>query len=238
MPSFRSICLIAATAFAAFASASPIAGGVTQGVQVIGLNNDLNNALQNVDVKDVDVDVLNVRRELVEPAVEARAVQALPDIFKSAHEKLLVIKAEVDIIVHGGKKVDVDTVRPIIVKIGAIIAEVVVSVKLLHGAPLNVILGVVAVVDVGGLLAAVLIVVAEILTALLGCVVAADVHIVVAIIAGTIDGVLCELLDLVVGLVGGLLAIVLGLLGGVLHLLGGCGLNGVLAILLKVVIVL
>ncbi|KAG6918815.1 hypothetical protein DXG01_011567 [Tephrocybe rancida] len=237
MPSFRSVCLIAATAFSAFASASPIAGGITQEANLVVVNN-LSNVAQNVGVDGVDVTAFGVCCEITPSAVETRAVQPLPVILKSAQEKLLVIKAEVDVIVTGGKKVDADTVRPIIVKIGAVIAEVVVSVKLLHGAPLNVILGVVAMVDVAGWLAAVLTLVVEILTALLGCVVAADVSIVVAIIAGTIDGVLCELLDLVVGLVGGLLATVVGLLGGVLHLLVSCGLNGVLAILLEVVVVL
>ncbi|KAG6918817.1 hypothetical protein DXG01_011569 [Tephrocybe rancida] len=112
------------------------------------------------------------------------------------------------------KEVDADTVHPILDKIRLAIAELDES------------------------LSSVYTLVAEILTALLGYVVAADVSIVVVLVAGTID-VLCELLEnLVAGLVGGLLANVVGLLGSVLHPLSGYDLNGVLAILLKVVVVL
>ncbi|KAG6865266.1 hypothetical protein C0991_004005 [Blastosporella zonata] len=232
MPSFRSICLIAATAFAAFAAASPVVGGVNQGASLIEANNILNGVAHNVDVHDTNIVAAVIKRE---PLLETRdTTKSLPVILTGAHQALLDVQVQVKAIVATGT-VSVDTVRPCLDKVHGILLDVVVSVKLLSGKPLSVVLGVVAVVDVAALLCAVLTLVVEILVALVGCV-GVNAHIVVGIVVDTISVVLCELLTLVLGLVGGLLLVLLPLVGGILNLLAGCGLSAVLKVLVIVVL--
>ncbi|KAG6817360.1 hypothetical protein H0H87_009547 [Tephrocybe sp. NHM501043] len=229
MPSFRSICLIAATAFVAFATASPIAGGVTQDASLIDVTDVANGIAHNVDVKDVDLTVVDLDGHHSREVVEARGqVTSLPDILKNAHTALVTVKADT-----GGKNVPVETVRPCLDKVHAILADVLVQVKLLQGKPLSVIIGVVAVVDVATLLCAVLTIVVEILVALIGCA-GVNAHLVIDIIVATISVVLCDVLSLVLSLVAGLLVLLLPLLAGVISLLTGCGLEAVLKILLVI----
>ncbi|KAG6855241.1 hypothetical protein H0H87_006301, partial [Tephrocybe sp. NHM501043] len=60
MPSFRTIFTVAATAFATLSSAAPIAGGVDQTAQLVGVSN-IANEIAHVNVEGVDVSVLGTR---------------------------------------------------------------------------------------------------------------------------------------------------------------------------------
>ncbi|KAG6908286.1 hypothetical protein DXG01_005387 [Tephrocybe rancida] len=63
MPSFRSIFLVAATAFAALSSAAPVAGGVDQSAGVVDITNVANNVLENVKVHNIDITGVGKRHE-------------------------------------------------------------------------------------------------------------------------------------------------------------------------------
>ncbi|KAG6811979.1 hypothetical protein H0H92_005013 [Tricholoma furcatifolium] len=59
MPSLRTFIFTAAAAFGTLTSAIPVAQGVSQGTQLVGVDDALNNIIQGVSVKDVNIDVIS-----------------------------------------------------------------------------------------------------------------------------------------------------------------------------------
>ncbi|KAG6916221.1 hypothetical protein DXG01_007804 [Tephrocybe rancida] len=257
MPSFRTVFALAATAFAALSSAAPVAQGVNQAAQAVGVNNVANNVAQNVNVHDIEASVIDADhgKRADAPAAptdletllanlglggedKREEAKSLPVILLDVKAKLEVVTGTLKALVDGKTDIDVEKVKPIIESVRVILCGAVASVKLIIGHPIEFILSldgkVLAAIDVCHILIAVLALVYAILACVLHVVAAASVHIVTPLIAGVatvlVELLVCIFVDLKVGIfaaIGPLLT------PEILKLWAGINLDIVVAVLKK-----
>ncbi|KAG6908285.1 hypothetical protein DXG01_005386 [Tephrocybe rancida] len=104
MPSFRTAFLFAATAFAAFASAAPIAGGANPLTGALGTNNPITDKVQNVNVQgiqaakrttpvggDLGATLEKATGALTPTKTRRDDLQTLPQILVAAQAQLTVV---------------------------------------------------------------------------------------------------------------------------------------------------
>ncbi|KAG6808573.1 hypothetical protein H0H92_003677 [Tricholoma furcatifolium] len=211
MPSFRSICLLATTAFAAFASRST-----------------------DVEARAVDIAVVDANDLVVpkvvehEPLLEVRGSQpSLPDIVNTCYESVLNAQVQVNVLIKAGGVISVDNCTPYLTDINSALLVALAAVEGLEGLTLDVILGtsvtLVGIANLAGQLANLLIVgdiqsilflqkigthLQCIVTILLAIITAVGTELapqIVSIVTDSISVTLVEVLNLVLQLVGTLI---------------------------------
>ncbi|KAG6806519.1 hypothetical protein H0H92_011055, partial [Tricholoma furcatifolium] len=110
MPSFRSICLFAITAFAAFASASPVAGGVDH---LAARSTDVVARAADANANDL------VARA---PVLDVRGGgQSVPEIIDTCYQNVLDIQVQVNVLINAGGVISVDDCTPFLTDINNVL---------------------------------------------------------------------------------------------------------------------
>ncbi|KAG6865268.1 hypothetical protein C0991_004007 [Blastosporella zonata] len=256
MPSFRSIFLVAATAFAALSSAAPVAGeGVTQVAQLVGVADVANDVLGKTVVHNVEVEVATiVKRQVVGSGLgdlthdisitdglahalgrrDASVPKSLPVILLGLKADLLVVSDELNTLAIGKVVVDTALLVTVLDKVQSLLCGALDAVKLIVNNPIDVVLTlegkVLAVVDICAILLAVLTLVGAILSCVLRLVASLSLVVVAPLVAG-VSTVLCELLVCILKLVPGLFVALHPTLGPIITLFVGLKLDAVVEIL-------
>ncbi|KAF5381715.1 hypothetical protein D9615_005577 [Tricholomella constricta] len=243
MPSFRTLFILAATAFAAFSSAAPLDGGkgssIGQSNNVLPVAAIADGSVHGVTIKDNEVTVIDKRTDAagIISGLERRhdgELLSLCEVLVDVGDKLTVVSNRLTVMVTAKVAVEVEVIVGIVAEVKVILAGAVVQVKAIVGHPTEFVLSlggkVLAIADVCQLLLTVLTLICAILSCVLRIVGTASVDIVLPLIA-SVGAVLVELLCVIFTLVDGLHIALQPLLGPVIQVCIALKLEAVVEVL-------
>ncbi|KAG5641685.1 hypothetical protein DXG03_004432 [Asterophora parasitica] len=244
MPSFRTLFVLAAAAFATLSSGAPldsgaavaqvgnvlpVAGAASGTIKDINVNNNEINVFESdrrADLLDVDLLLTDVTT-VVDVDVLKRhngELHSLCEVLVDVEAKLNVVSSKLVALVDAKVAVEVEVVVGIVAEVKAILAGAVVEVKAIVGHPINFIL------SLGGKVLAIADVICGIFTCVLRIVGVASINLILPLIAA-VGVILAELLCIIFTLVDGLYIAIYPFLGPVIQICVVLKLDVVVAIL-------
>ncbi|KAF5381733.1 hypothetical protein D9615_005394 [Tricholomella constricta] len=214
MPSFRTLFVLAATAFAALSSAAPLdtgkASSISQAGNFVPAAAIVNGGIHDVNIEDNEVTGIDYKRSELAALIDRRHDGELPslcEVLVDVEAKLTGVSDKLTAIVTAKVAVEVEVVVGIIAEVKTILAGAVIEVKAIVGHPIEFVLSlggkVLAIADVCQLLVTVLSLLCAILSCILRIAGTASLEIVFPLIA-SVGLVLAELLCVIFTLVDGL----------------------------------